>query len=361
MIPDRCHTEAQRQMYAAERGDNFRWAAQLFAKAAPEPLHSSDLVDPALQQEISDIGQFTELAHGWIDPEFIWEHLPHLLEEDYPLHAYQALKGSQLLVVLHGRVANLQGYIAYRPELKQLVVAFSGTSSPGQALRTVNVTFVQHPSEKQNRVHGGFWSLYCGIRDQALQSFKKALEEHDVEEVVFTGHSMGGVIGSLFCLEVLGESGPNSANLLPSLQGKVKLVIFGSPRFGNVAFVKHWHGAMDRHSVKECSVRMYNDGVPQLPPYFLGYRHVTRHPFYFAYGRLWQISPSQTEYSLFRFDDEAIKDAIESFPLGGHNYYNSRDMELLQRRLKWFHPISKGELWDNLKARYHQNFAREQK
>ncbi|KAF8907243.1 Alpha/Beta hydrolase protein [Gymnopilus junonius] len=361
LFPGRGLTEAQRRMYRLEKEENFRWIARILAKPAPEPLHSSDLVDPVLQEEISDIGQFAEIAHGTINPEFIWEHVSHLSEPDYPLRLYRALDGSTLLDVFHGSVANLQGYIAYRSEAKQVIVAFSGTSAAAQAVKTVQFTLVQHPSGGGCRVHSGFWSMYVGIRDVAMSSLQKALKEHEVRDVVITGHSMGGVIGSFFCLDVLGESGTVSEDQSLSLTGKVKLVIFGSPRFGNTAFSKHFQDAVDRHQVKEQSIRIYNDGVPQMPPSLVGYRHVSRTPFYFAYGRLWRISPSQIEYSLFKFDPQAIEDAVDSFPLGGHNYYNSRDMELLQRRIKWFHPITRGELWETLKARFHQKLLEEQK
>lgn len=49
-------TEDQRRMYAAERGDNFRWVAQLLAACSPVTLTDTHLVHPEVRSEIEDIG-----------------------------------------------------------------------------------------------------------------------------------------------------------------------------------------------------------------------------------------------------------------------------------------------------------------
>lgn len=82
-----------------------------------------------------------------------------------------------------------------------------------------------------------------------------------------------------------------------------------------------------------------------MPPYRLGFRHFTQTPLYFAEGHLYHIPAAESEYSLFSItrhdsedaaDDSRQRQSCLDYPLGGHNYYNSRDMEELLRRMKWF-------------------------
>ncbi|GLB38753.1 putative alpha beta-hydrolase [Lyophyllum shimeji] len=352
--------EAQRRMYEMEREDNFRWASQLFARLAPDPLMSTDVVDTALQDELSDIGQFAEVAHGSMDPEFVWKYMMQLSAPGYPLHGYSALLGSELLFSLHGSVADLQGYVAYRPEQKQLVVAFSGTSSAAQAWRDFDARLVPHPCGGGRLVHSGFWNLFSGVRIDALSAMRKAWDEYDVQEVVFTGHSMGGVMGYLLAFDILEERASSSQlENVTSAPRQIKVVAFGSPRIGNSAFVQRWRELVQHFGVVEYSVRTYNDGVPALLPRRMGYRHSAERPLYLAHGRLWRIPPAQSEYSLFSLTSSSQNLGDERFPLGGHNYYNGRDMELLQRRMQWFKPYT--DEWDSLQRRFEAKLLEEKR
>jgi len=336
-----------------------------------------------LQKQLSDIGQFAELAHGSLSPDFIWNNMDALMQTDFPLQGYDALSGSKLLSVFHGTVSGLQGYIAYRPApgaeqpgSGQLIVAFSGTSSIYQALRNLDLRPVSHPVKGGGYVHSGFWKMYDGIRLQAIDELVHAqVLEPNIGEIVFTGHSMGGAMSYLFALDVLGR---NSAETLPQERPiTLTLALFGSPRVGNQALVEHWRTVVAGRSrsgspVNEYSVKGYNDGVPTLPLHSLGYRHLALKPLYLAHGRLFHVPDTQPEHSFFPVDS-SVSDNSElcskEYPLGGHNYYNNRDMEKLLRKMKWFSSMKPGNVdwkeyrpdWDQYKEWLRKDGGRQER
>lgn len=267
-------TDAHRRMYALEREENFRWIFKLLASRFPYPLTHSAMADTSLQSELASIGQFAEVAHGSVQPEFIWQNLEALIRESYPLEGYTALSGSRLLDVWTGDVAKLQAYVAYRPSQRQLVVAFSGTTNLNQVLHELNVRLVPHPHLQHEyagkaKVHAGFWKIYSGLRTRTLESLKKAALglEGVVDEVVVTGHSLGGVMSSLFVLDLLAvqESGHWQWHSPHSM--KIKLMTFGAPRLGNRIFAQAYRAAATDHRLrhgedclKDYAVRGFNDG-----------------------------------------------------------------------------------------------------
>jgi hypothetical protein len=85
-------------------------------------------------------------------------------------------------------------------------------------------------------------------------------------------------------------------------------------------------------------------GVPMIPPQNLGYYHLSQTPLYLAHGHLFHIPSAESEYTSFTIDPSVMKDLTSEHPLGGHNYYNSRDMEKLLRNMKWFNPTKSPEV-----------------
>ena len=66
----------------------------------------------------------------------------------------------------------------------------------------------------------------------------------------------------------------------------------------------------------------------------LGFRHLSSTALYLHHGFLYQIPERLSEFSKFEVEDEDDAPPPD-YPLGGHNYYNNRDMERLVRRLEW--------------------------
>ena len=114
-------SDAQRQIYKLEQVVNFRWIARHLGKRSDVTLSSKDFVSPTLQEEISKIGQFAEVACGLYDPDFVWRYLDDLSQPGYPFELHDALNDATLVDVLHGRISDVQGIIAYRKKEKQLV------------------------------------------------------------------------------------------------------------------------------------------------------------------------------------------------------------------------------------------------
>ena len=163
-------------------------------------------------------------------------------------------------------MADLKGYTALKenePGNTSLILAFSGTSSALQAVQDIKVWFKKYPSQTGATVHAGFWDLYQGIREPAIDALKTGTKIDQVNEVIFTAHSMGSVMAYLLLLELMEEEES-------VLKGKkIKLVVFGCPRAGNEVLVRLWRSVVDRWNVdgsfEEFSVRAYNDGIPFLP------------------------------------------------------------------------------------------------
>ena len=112
---------------------------------------------------------------------------------------------------------------------------------------------------------------------------------------------------------------------------------------------------------------LYLLGVPALPPPYLRFAHASYSFFYLYHGRMYRTPPSEREHGIFTvepFKTSSIpnlnnpnSDTTDSpgpsrstislqhlkYPLGGHNYYNNRDMEKLSRRMRWVEVITAGE------------------
>jgi len=257
-------SESQRRLYALEKSENFRLVAKIFSTPSTYILKSADLASLDLQLELSEIGQFAELSHGRLSPNFIWENMDRLLQPSFPLAGYDALRQSKLVSVFHGTVSNLQGYIAHRSN--QLIISFSGTSNFQQVVANVDARLVAFDKEGCT-IHAGFWRLYKGVRAIAFSELAKALKLYNVHEIIFTGHSLGAVMCYLMALEAMEDS---DTSPILSLASKVLMIaVFGCPRAGNLALVQHWRGVVKNcvnrgFTIKEYSVKGFNDGQIDL-------------------------------------------------------------------------------------------------
>lgn len=141
---------------------NFRFVYKLLAKTSPCVLSSKDLVSAETHSEISAIGQWAQLAYSSCPPEFALSNLDVLSQTDFPLEGYDALVSSTLVSSFKGKVADVKGFLAYRPSSKQLVVSVKGTQTFMQAV--YDLRFLKHRhrdgSQVSFRVHTGFWRMY---------------------------------------------------------------------------------------------------------------------------------------------------------------------------------------------------------
>ncbi|KAI5116251.1 hypothetical protein M0805_007965 [Coniferiporia weirii] len=354
-------TDAQRRAYKLEKVTNFRWVAQHLGKRSNYVLTASDRASAELQERLSQIGQFAEAAFGLYDTEFVWSHLNLLTRPNYPLERHDALRDTRLLVALRGRFAGVTGIMAYREKQKQLIVAFSGTYNFAQTLHDLNAFSVKYPGTRASggsqpgsgkpKVHAGFWRLYRGVRRSALEALSENLSREkdlDIKEIIVTGHSLGGALSSFFLMDLLN---PDSCSKylggrridIP-IDTSLTVALFGAPRPGNSSFAELYQVSVAKFRAErgdgkfaEFLVKAHNDGVPALPPYSFGYRHAINSTLHVFHGRLYRIPLSESECLKFSSAPEEAGDGSSKplYPLGGHNYYNDRDLETLARRMGW--------------------------
>ncbi|KAF8068975.1 Alpha/Beta hydrolase protein [Lyophyllum atratum] len=352
-------TEEQRRMYALEKLTNFRLISKVLATRSSYLLTDANRASPEIEVELALLGQFAEIAYSIVPLEFLVQNITTLMQPNFPLEGYDALQNVVMVSSVEGSVGHLPAFVVYRPSTKQLVIAPSGTSTLQLALHDLRTLKHRHPS-RRGHVHSGFWSLYQGIKPVLLDAIKKGIREHEVSELVITGHSMGGSISYLLCMDLLaGES-----NLLLSPGLSLKLAVFGAPRTGDASLVEYWRELVAAYQklngsdkITEYSVKAYNDGVPALPPSQLGYQHFAKEPMYLDRTRLYHVPASESEHALFTAappgpdDQETLE-----FPRGGHNYYNGRDFERLGRRIKWLYKANTDKSgWEE---RYRERFSR---
>ncbi|KAF9528622.1 Alpha/Beta hydrolase protein, partial [Crepidotus variabilis] len=329
-------TDEQRKMYAAEKLENFRWISKLAATYANHELSKADLASEDLYKQLAELGQFAELAYSAVSVASLLQNFTTLSQPHYPLEGYEALQGCILVDACRGTLAELPAYVAYRPSLQQLVVSIAGTSSLLHALHDLRAWKTKHDSGSGG-VHSGFWFLYQGLKQSLVSGVRKGLADHSPMEVVVTGHSMGGSIAYLFCIDLL-----SSDDILPPNM-KLTVASFGAPRTGDKQLVQYFRnlvtiflGKWGVNSFQEYSVKGYNDGVPALPPFTIGYRHFCLEPIYTIEGKLFRTPASDCEHALFHVQSELqTMENLRVFPKGGHNYYNGRDLERFARRINW--------------------------
>jgi predicted lipase len=196
----------------------------------------------------------------------LFKHLTLLKQPGYPLENYNALDDAVLVDSFRGPFTDLLVFTVYRPLLSQLVVAVSGTSSIKHVLQDLRFFRCSHPSGR-GTVHSGFWTIFKDIKAQAISAIQKGVADYLVKELVLTGHSMGGSIAYLLCLDLFADH----QKWLKDLHINIKVVTFGLPRTGDAALVDHfqklslsYQKVQGQDAFKEYSVKGYNDGRPLI-------------------------------------------------------------------------------------------------
>jgi len=147
---------------------------------------------------------------------------------------------------------------------KQIVLTFRGTATPANwnsdlDFGTTALT-IPGTSCSSCNVHTGFQKIYNGLAASVLASTKAALKANPGYSLVIVGHSLGGALASLGAA-ALGANGVKVATVYT----------FGEPRNGNSDFGTYLFRFVNKANYFR--VTHSNDGVPQVPPAFLGYTH----------------------------------------------------------------------------------------
>ena len=125
------------------------------------------------------------------------------------------------------------------------------------------------------RVHAGHYCAYDVIRKQMHLCLRKLLESAPSCHVYFTGHSLGGSLATLACMDFALNSLPRITQYLqikyaniPTNETQVALYTYGGPKVGNTSFVT----AFNRVVPNAFRTVVNGDIVAGMPP--SGYAHV---------------------------------------------------------------------------------------
>lgn len=179
-----------------------------------------------------------------------------------------------------GKQWQVQGFVAALPQAgdhdsQRCVFAFRGSSSVANWVANAKVLLTEWPRWPVEwcgdcMVHTGFADAYGELRQQFLD----ALKTLRCRQVSVAGHSLGGGVATLATLDVR-----STLNL------KVEPVyLFGSPRVGDIAFVKAFTAAAMAQGVEPDAWRVvhYHDPVPRLNLPTGEYKHVGREVYYYT-------------------------------------------------------------------------------
>ena len=177
------------------------------------------------------------------------------------------------------------------------VVAFRGSEETGIADWITDLKFLPttypygDPGDKSMTVHTGFMGAYKSVREAVQNAVRSTLHQ----QVVFTGHSLGGALASLAALDTA-----------YNVSGKsISCYTYGSPKVGNDSFVKNYNRLIPN------TYRCINgrDMVPSAPPGAFG--HV---------GQAYCVGgATEVEYSWTELLANIMDKIDDHFP---HNYIN---------------------------------------
>lgn len=153
-------------------------------------------------------------------------------------------------------------------------VSIRGTESLRDGQTDADATLIPAPWAGKNvNVHEGFSDALDSVWDQMEPAIRQArAAAGDRGDVVFTGHSLGGGVGTLAALRATNEG------LLPPDSSRTKVYPIASPRVGDEAFADAYNRKLPQTNrlvnFKPGLLVDSQDIVTQVPPRSAGYRHV---------------------------------------------------------------------------------------
>ena len=156
----------------------------------------------------------------------------------------------------HGERALIGMY----PENKLLFVAFRGSSNIQNWID--NVQFSKICNEDNICVETGFHKVFEFMKYDVYDAIFENLEKYDIQDILFSGHSLGASISTLMVYDIYDKIDKN-----------IHLYTFGSPRVGNEEFSRHF-------PIQSTRVTHANDIVVHLPQMVLGYMHINQELYY---------------------------------------------------------------------------------
>ncbi len=162
------------------------------------------------------------------------------------------------IIMNHGERALVGLY----PKDKILFVAFRGSTNIQNWIDNVQFSKTCPYEEPYLCVETGFYKVFEYMKEDVIKSVETLIRQNEIEQLLFTGHSMGSCVSALMAYHMYGMTNKN-----------ITLYTFGSPRLGNEAF-------SDDFPIESTRVTHANDMVVHVPQMFLGYKHISHEVWY---------------------------------------------------------------------------------
>ena len=119
------------------------------------------------------------------------------------------------------------GYIGYHTGQRAIYVVFRGSESLQNWLDDLDVVLTGYsaPGCSSCEVHKGFYDAEQSVFQNVVSQVKALLATYPGYQVVFTGHSLGAALATLFSIDFVNAGISN-----------VRMFNYGSPRVGNTNF-----------------------------------------------------------------------------------------------------------------------------
>lgn len=143
--------------------------------------------------------------------------------------------------------------VLYMPNPQRMYVSFRGTCTLQDVAHVLDVRPKELPFHQGMHVHHGFYRKFMSLEEHISLELQR---QPSLEEVIFTGHSMGGSLALIACYFYHTRQ----------LNKNLRCHTFGAPPTGNLAFFQY----LTRHIREVHCVRLKNDVVPHIPlnPFF---------------------------------------------------------------------------------------------
>jgi hypothetical protein len=196
---------------------------------------------------------------------------------------------------------------------KELILSIPGTSGLQDIFTDLELSLVAYDSPRVNctgdcKVHQGLLNAWNSLEPAATKSISDTLRANPGYNTILSGHSLGaGIAGVAF------------ASLKNGPYRLTEAYTYGQPRTGNQEFANYVDsisGASEAAPGCLYRVTHFNDGIPQLPPTLLGYRH--------SRTEYWESAAVANESSTYRCDGQEPSDCNNSvFGLGSNAAHTS--------------------------------------
>ena len=219
-------------------------------------------------------------------------------------------------------VLDNQALLAWNSEEKIGIISFRGTEpdDTGDIATDLSMSLIPHPDPTKGRIHRGYYQAFHDLKpdiDDWINKIERSNPE--IEKWLITGHSLGAAMATI------------AASVLNFSQGSKRLINFGSPRVGDVDFVRAFPAGIEYRRYVNCC-----DVVCRVPPAISGvgdYDHLPNEYYIDLYGEI-LINPSpsivaqnQQQARLDYFTDYAwqsgclmVRDMADHIPI---NYFNA--------------------------------------